>query len=40
LGSIVCTSPGARDADPGGNPDDTVKFSTSMIRVGLDYKFR
>jgi outer membrane immunogenic protein len=40
LGNVVCTSPGACGADPGGNPDDTVKFSTSMIRVGLDYKFR
>jgi outer membrane immunogenic protein len=44
LGNSTCTSPAACGSDlglPGGtsNPNDTVKFSTSMIRVGLDYKF-
>jgi outer membrane immunogenic protein len=45
LGNTTCTSPAASGSDlglPGGssNPNDTVKFSTSMIRLGLDYKFR
>ena len=40
LGNATCTDPGACGVDPGGNPNDTVKFSTNMIRFGLDYKFR
>lgn len=40
LQNSVCTSPGACGSDPGGPPNDTVKFSTNMIRLGLDYKFR
>jgi outer membrane immunogenic protein len=40
LQNSVCTSPGACGTDPGGPPNDTVKFSTNMIRLGLDYKFR
>jgi outer membrane immunogenic protein len=44
VGNATCTSPAACGSDlglPGGttNPNDTVKFSTSMIRLGLDYKF-
>jgi hypothetical protein len=44
LGNTTCTSTAACGSDlglPGGssNPNDTVKFSTSMIRLGLDYKF-
>lgn len=44
LGNSTCTSTTACGSDvglPGGssNPNDTVKFSTSMIRLGLDYKF-
>jgi len=39
LGNTTCSSPAACGADPGGSPSDTVKFSTSMIRLGLDYKF-
>lgn len=44
LGNTTCTSTAACGSDlglPGGssNPNDTVKFSTSMIRLGLDYRF-
>jgi outer membrane immunogenic protein len=43
LGNATCTSVAAcgSDGPPGVivNPNDTVKFSTSMIRLGLDYKF-
>ncbi|MGO8922184.1 MAG: outer membrane protein [Xanthobacteraceae bacterium] len=39
LGNTTCSSPAACGADPGGSPSDAVKFSTSMIRLGLDYKF-
>ncbi len=44
LGNATCTSATACGSDlglPGGsdNPNDTVKFSTNMIRIGLDYKF-
>jgi outer membrane immunogenic protein len=44
LGNSTCTSTAACGSDlglPGGssNPNDTVKFSTSMIRFGVDYKF-
>jgi outer membrane immunogenic protein len=42
LQDTVCTSQNACGLDPrpGSFPDDTVKFSTSMIRLGLTYKFR
>jgi len=45
LGNATCTSPTACGSDlglPGGtsNPNDTAKFSTNIIRFGLDYKFR
>jgi outer membrane immunogenic protein len=42
LGNSTCTSTTACGLDPapGGNPNDTVKFSTSIIRLGVDYKFR
>jgi outer membrane immunogenic protein len=45
LQDSTCTSTTACGSDlglPGGtsNPNDTVKFSTSMIRFGLNYKFR
>jgi outer membrane immunogenic protein len=42
LGNSVCTDPNACGLDPapGGNPNDTVKFSANMIRLGLIYKFR
>ena len=45
LGDTTCSSAAACGGDlglPGGtsNPNDTVKFSTNMIRLGLDYKFR
>jgi outer membrane immunogenic protein len=42
LGNSTCTSTIAcgKDPAPGGNPNDTVKFSTSIIRLGVDYKFR
>lgn len=42
LGNSVCTSQAACGIDGGpngGSPNDTVKFSTSMIRLGVDYKF-
>jgi outer membrane immunogenic protein len=44
LGDATCTSTAACGSDlglPGGssNPNDTVKFSTNLIRLGLDYKF-
>ena len=44
LGNATCTSTTACGSDlglPGGssNPNDTVKFSTNMIRFGIDYKF-
>jgi outer membrane immunogenic protein len=40
LGNSVCTNPNTCGLDPGGNPNDTVKFSANMIRLGLTYKFR
>jgi len=45
LGNTMCTDPSACGSDAGlpagiDNPNDTVKFSTSMIRFGLVYKFR
>jgi outer membrane immunogenic protein len=45
LGDSTCTSTAACGSDlglPGGssNPNDTIKFSTNVIRLGLDYKFR
>jgi opacity protein-like surface antigen len=40
LGNSLCSSQAACGIDPGGPPDDTVKFSTSMIRFGINYKFR
>jgi opacity protein-like surface antigen len=40
LQNSVCTSSGACGLDPGGNPNDTVKFSANMIRLGITYKFR
>jgi outer membrane immunogenic protein len=42
LQDTVCTSQNACGLDPrpGSFPDDTVKFSTNMIRLGLTYKFR
>jgi outer membrane immunogenic protein len=40
LGNTTCSSPAACGVDPGGSPNDTVKFSSNMIRLGLDYKFR
>ena len=45
LGNATCTIPTACGSDlglPGGtsNPNDTAKFSTNIIRFGLDYKFR
>jgi opacity protein-like surface antigen len=39
LQNTVCTNASACGSDPGGPPNDTVKFSTNMIRLGLDYKF-
>jgi hypothetical protein len=36
-----CTNGGNFGVDASGIPaNDTVKFSTSMIRLGIDYKFR
>jgi outer membrane immunogenic protein len=40
LQDSLCTSPNACGLDPRGSPDDTVKFSASLIRVGVTYKFR
>src|SRR6266581_5974840 len=40
LGNSLCTSNASCGNDPGGPPNDTVKFSTSMIRLGINYKFR
>jgi hypothetical protein len=42
LENSTCTSTSAcgNDPAPGGNPNETVKFSTSIIRLGVDYKFR
>jgi outer membrane immunogenic protein len=40
LGNSLCTNPNTCGLDPGGNPNDTVKFSANMIRLGLTYKFR
>lgn len=40
LGNSVCTNSASWSTDPGGPPNDTVKFSTSMIRLGITYKFR
>jgi hypothetical protein len=34
LQNSVCTSPNACGSDMGGPPNDTVKFSTNMIRLG------
>jgi opacity protein-like surface antigen len=39
LGNSTCTSSAACGIDGGSGPNDTVKFSTSLIRVGIDYKF-
>ncbi len=42
LGNALCTSQvacGVDNGPNGGSPDDTVKLSTSMVRIGLDYKF-
>ena len=41
LQNSSCTNPANCGLDaPGVAANDTVKFSTSMIRLGLDYKFR
>jgi outer membrane immunogenic protein len=40
LGNSVCTNSASCGTDPGGPPNDTVKFSANMIRLGLTYKFR
>jgi hypothetical protein len=35
-----CTNGGNCGVDASGVPaNDTVKFSTSMVRLGIDYKF-
>jgi outer membrane immunogenic protein len=39
LGNTVCTDSASCGSDPGGSPNDTVKFSTNMIRLGVTYKF-
>jgi hypothetical protein len=36
-----CTTPSICGVDIGAAvPNDTVKFSTNIIRIGLEYKFR
>jgi outer membrane immunogenic protein len=41
LQNASCTNAPACGVDIGGaTPNDTVKFSTSIIRLGVDYKFR
>jgi outer membrane immunogenic protein len=41
LQNSSCTNPSNCGLDLlGGTANDTVKFSTSMIRLGIDYKFR
>jgi outer membrane immunogenic protein len=42
LGNGFCSNQAACGIDNGpngGSPDDTIKFSTSMIRLGINYKF-
>ena len=39
LQNSTCSSIAACGNDLGGGPNDTIKFSTNMIRFGIDYKF-